>query len=199
MPYPVKIVGGSVSVISDGLTDAELRATPVPVDTGVTDGLTDAELRATPVPVDAGFTVGLTDAELRATPVPVDAGFTVGLTDVELRATPVSVDTGLGQGLTNAQYITATSGGAFIDRSIANLGGASQQLMAANANRKLIMIANIATNQMGINLIGGVAAIGVAGTITIPAGAIILIDKYPPTAQINIIGTLNDDVTAYEL
>lgn len=36
---------------TDALTDAELRATPVEVDTGLVQGLTDTELRATPVAV----------------------------------------------------------------------------------------------------------------------------------------------------
>lgn len=62
-----------------GLTDAQLRATPVPVSGTLTvnTGLTDAQLRATPVPVsgtvtaNTGLTQPLTDAELRATPVPV--------------------------------------------------------------------------------------------------------------------------------
>lgn len=46
-------ISGSVAVTGP-LTDSELRATPVPVDTGLTtqtDALTDAELRASPVPV----------------------------------------------------------------------------------------------------------------------------------------------------
>lgn len=47
----------------DALTDAQLRASPVPVTTG---GLTDAQLRASPVNVATG---GLTDAQLRASPV----------------------------------------------------------------------------------------------------------------------------------
>lgn len=68
-------------ISTDGLTDAELRASPVPV---TTDGLTDAELRASPVPVSTG---GLTDAQLRATPVPISGA----LTDAQLRATPVPV------------------------------------------------------------------------------------------------------------
>lgn len=61
------------------LTDAELRASPVPV----SGPLTDAELRATPVDVLGP----LTDTELRATPVPVSGP----LTDAELRATPIDV------------------------------------------------------------------------------------------------------------
>lgn len=71
-------------------TDAQMRASPIPVSTG---GLTDTQLRANPVPVTTG---GLTDVQLRANPVPV----TGGITDVQLRATPVPVsissNTGLG-------------------------------------------------------------------------------------------------------
>ena len=54
----------SVASTSSGLTDAELRATPVPVSgtisTGLTQPLTDAQLRATPVPVSG--TVAVTGA-----------------------------------------------------------------------------------------------------------------------------------------
>ena len=51
------------------LTDAQLRATPVPI----SGALTDAQLRATPVPISGA----LTDAQLRATPVPVSGTLTV--------------------------------------------------------------------------------------------------------------------------
>lgn len=68
-----------------GLTDTQLRASPVPVDIhnagvplDVIGPLTDGELRAAPVPVDIqnvgvplGVTGPLTDSELRAAPVPV--------------------------------------------------------------------------------------------------------------------------------
>lgn len=64
-PTDTQPVSGTVAVSSlpaglatsanqqtDGLTDAELRATPVPVSGTVsTGGLTDAQLRATPVPI----------------------------------------------------------------------------------------------------------------------------------------------------
>ena len=49
--------------------------------------LTDAELRATPVPVSGP----LTDVQLRAVPVPVSGP----LTDAEIRATPIAVATEL--------------------------------------------------------------------------------------------------------
>lgn len=58
-------VGNVVINSSPGLTNAELRATAVPVSHG---GLTNAELRATAVPVSHG---GLTNAEIRATPLNV--------------------------------------------------------------------------------------------------------------------------------
>ncbi len=127
------LVGGAVPVVGP-LTDAELRATPVPVSGAVsTGGLTDAQLRATPVPVDGPLTDaelratpvpvsgtvatgGLTDAQLRATPVPVDAsGSTViavtgGLTDTQLRATPVPVTANAGTNL-NTSALALEAGG----------------------------------------------------------------------------------------
>lgn len=126
-------------------------------------------------PAGAG---GLTDAQLRASPVPVSGP----LTDTQLRATP----------------LPAPIGGAWTDRSIANLTGASQSLMAANANRRHLLIQNVAANNMGVNLAGGAAAIGVAGTITITPGGYLEIFDYPPVGAITIIGTANDDVTAFE-
>lgn len=55
------------------LTDAELRASPVPV----SGPLTDAELRATAVPISGTVsTGGLTDTQIRATPVAVTYGDT---------------------------------------------------------------------------------------------------------------------------
>jgi hypothetical protein len=89
------LLSNPLDVNTDGLTDAELRASPVPVTGSVTtDGLTDAELRASPVPVSGP----LTDAELRASPVDVQGTVAIsgtistdGLTDAELRASPVPV------------------------------------------------------------------------------------------------------------
>lgn len=105
-----------------------------------------------------------------------------GLTDTQLRASPIEVQ---------------NQGGALTDRSIANLSGASEPLMAANANRHYLLIQNISANNMGINLNGGVAAIGTAGTITLAAGGSLEMN-FPPIGAITIIGTLNDDVTAFE-
>lgn len=89
-------------------------------------------------------------------------------------------------------------GGAWTNGSIANLSGASQSLFAANANRRHLFIQNIAANNMGVNLAGGAAAIGTAGTITLTPGSALELFNYPPTSAITIIGTVNDDVTAFE-
>ncbi len=68
------LVTGSVTA-AGGLTDTELRATPVPVSGTVTatGPLTDTQLRATPVPVSGTVTATgpLTDTQLRAASVPV--------------------------------------------------------------------------------------------------------------------------------
>jgi hypothetical protein len=99
---------GKVKVIGPA-TDAELRATPLPISGTVTaqGPLTNTELRASAVPVSGPLTDGqlrasavpvsgpLTDTQLRATPVPVSGTVTAdtgGLTDAELRANPVSVE-----------------------------------------------------------------------------------------------------------
>jgi hypothetical protein len=111
--------GGRIPVVlpagGSGLTDAELRATPVPVSGTVsTGGLTDTQLRATAVPVSAAAlplptgaataaaqtsgnaSLSSMDGKLPALsggriPVVLPAGGG-GLTDAELRAAPVPVE-----------------------------------------------------------------------------------------------------------
>lgn len=87
---PIAVAGDDAAAVPfTGLTDAELRAAPVPV----VGPLTNTELRAAPVPVSGTVTIsnptaaGLTDAQLRAAPVPVLGP----LTDTQLRAAPVPV------------------------------------------------------------------------------------------------------------
>jgi hypothetical protein len=92
-------VSGTVTVANPpaaGLTDSQLRATPVPVagtvtaDTGLAQPLTDTQLRAVPLPVsgtvtaNTGLTQPLTDTQLRASPLPV--GGTVALDAPSLAA-----------------------------------------------------------------------------------------------------------------
>lgn len=94
---------------------------------------------------------------------------------------------------------TAPIGGAYTDRSIASLSGASENLMAANANRRSLTINNInAANPIAVNLTGGAAALNTAGSITLLAGASLVFDQFPPSGAITVIGTALDGVTAYE-
>lgn len=124
-PLPVSIPGAIA--VTGPLTDAQLRATPVPVSGTVsTGGLTDAQLRAAPVPVSAASlplpTGAATEATLSTLTGKIPASLTVvgtalkvdgsavtqpvsgPLTDAQLRATPVpvsgTVSTG---GLTDAE------------------------------------------------------------------------------------------------
>lgn len=96
------------------------------------------------------------------------------------------------------QAISAPIGGTYTDRSIANLSGASEQLMPANANRRILIVHNIGASAVGVNLTGGTASLTVGGSINLAAGASLNLTQYPPTSIITIIGTLNADVTAYE-
>lgn len=99
---------------------------------------------------------------------------------------------------TNGNLKTAVDGVAYTNRSIANLSGASETLMPANTARRILIIHNPSANAMAVNLVGGTAALNTAGSIELAAGERLIIDRHPPTSAITIIGTLNDDVTAYE-
>ncbi len=106
-----------------------------------------------------------------------------GLTDAELRAAALQVE---------------QIGAAYTNRSIANLTGASEPLMAANPDRRILIVSNEGATPVAVNLSGGAAALNTAGNITLTAGGSITLDNSPPIGAITIIGTLNADVTAYE-
>ncbi len=96
------------------------------------------------------------------------------------------------------ELAVAYIGIAYTDRSIANLSGASETLMAANASRRFLIVHNEGATSVSVNLAGGVAAAGVGGNITLTAGQQLKLDRSPPIGAITVIGTLNSDVTAYE-
>lgn len=110
-------------------------------------------------------------------------GGVVGLTDAQLRLTPVPV---------------VTTGLAYTNRSIVNLSGASEVLMGANANRKVLIVVNEGATAVAINLLGGAAALNTAGNITLAAGGNIVLDNNVPVSAITVIGTANADITAFE-
>jgi hypothetical protein len=55
------------------------------------------------------------------------------------------------------------------DRTITSATGASQQMMAANATRHSMTIVNTGNANCGVNVTGGTAVIGGAGTLTLTA------------------------------
>ena len=129
-PVPVSDAGGSLSIDDGGasitvdgpVTDAQLRATPVPV----SGSLTDTELRATAVPVSGP----LTDTQLRASAVPVSGP----LTDTQLRASAVPT-----LGCVAVRTPTTTS--------VAGIAS-SVTILASNANRKGFAVSNISTSKL---------------------------------------------------
>ena len=92
------------------------------------------------------------------------------------------------------------------DCSIASLSGSSTQLLAANANRKYLLICNIGAtgDNIGVNLSGGTAAIAGTGTITLVPGSckeFAIAMSYlpnPPANAITVIGTSGQPVACTE-
>lgn len=84
------------------------------------------------------------------------------------------------------------------DRTITSATGSSQPLAAANQNRRAILIKNGNSNT-GINLLGGTAAIGGAGTITLaPLEGLYLEGAACPVGAITAISTASAYITAIE-
>lgn len=134
-------------VIATGpLTDAELRATPVPISgTVTTSGLTDAQLRATPVPVSGTVTATgpLTDAQLRATPVPVSGTVTATgpLTDAQLRATPVPTT----EGAKTTAVVTAVTVSTTVATVLTSLASRSKFILYNEAGTLFVKLGTSAT------------------------------------------------------
>ncbi|MFC3173120.1 hypothetical protein ACFOD9_02525 [Novosphingobium bradum] len=125
-PVPVTMTGGGGGS-GGGLTDAELRAVPVPVSLSSFGGVTDVQLRAAPLPVSLSNANGLTDGQLRAAPVAVSLPSWDGLTDTQLRASPVLVSLSGFGGLTETQ-LRATP----VAVSLASFGGLTDTQLRAS-------------------------------------------------------------------
>lgn len=80
--------------------------------------------------------------------------------------------------------------GVIQDASASIGSGSSVTLLAADGNRTFLFIANgHATQTVGVNLSGGTALIGGAGTITLAAGGSLLFDFGVPTNAITAIAS----------
>lgn len=97
------VSGGGGGGATGGLTDTELRASPVPV----IGPATDAEIRATPIPVSSS---ALTDAQLRAARVPVDPG--AGPFPVSISSLPLPTGASTEATLATLSATTGTPGDA---------------------------------------------------------------------------------------
>lgn len=116
-----------------GLTDTQLRATPVPV----SGPATDAQLRATPLPISGSVTVS--DG---AGPLTVDGTVTANgpITDTQLRASPPPV---AATAVTGAVYDTASSGNLTPKRVKVDIAASQSHsaVIAAVAAKKLRVLA----------------------------------------------------------
>ena len=174
-------LAGTIDVdtgLLQGLTDTQLRATPVPVSGTVsTGGLTDAQLRATPVPVSGTVTAnaGTGTFAVSAASLPLPSGaataanqateiaslssidskltspltVTGPLTDTQLRATPVPVS-----GTITSSNASIGSNGAAIPTSSTLVGGSDgtnlQPLSTTAAGILNVISANIQTNSAAL-------------------------------------------------
>jgi len=143
-PVPVTVTGGGGGSGSGGLTDGQLRATPVSVSLASFGGLTDGQLRAMPLPVSLSTFDGLTDGQLRAAPLPVSLTTFGGLTDTQLRAAPVSVSLSGFGGLTDTQLRAAP-----VSVSLSGFGGLTDtQLRAAPVSVNLASFGGLTDTQL---------------------------------------------------
>ena len=86
----MQTIDGTVTVANPGLTDAQLRATPVPVSFLADEaGLTDAQLRATPVPISGTITANLGTIDGAATEATLAAANTKLGGDLVIREHPL--------------------------------------------------------------------------------------------------------------
>lgn len=161
--------------VSGPLTDAQLRAVPVPVSGTVTatGPLTDAQLRATPVPVSGTVTATgpLTDTQLRATPVPVSISSGISnplpVQDSAAEASLASIDSKLTNPLPVSGTVTANAG-TNLNTSALSLE-ATQLAFSAKSAGALVPEAfdYVALTYTGANLTTAVYKTGGAGGSTV--------------------------------
>lgn len=90
------------------------------------------------------------------------------------------------------------SAGLLTDRTITSLSGASQALLAANGQRNYLLIENTGNANVGINLVGGTAIIGGAGTVTLTPNGSLEFVNWIPQGAITVIGTSGQALACLE-
>lgn len=74
--------------------------------------------------------------------------------------------------------------GTFTDRTKTTVATTSTQLMAANANRKKLVIQAPQTAGVWLNMVGGVASVAGDGCLFLAAGQMLTSDEFCTTAEI---------------
>ena len=144
---------------SGGLTDAQLRATPVPVSGTVTatGPLTDAQLRASAVPVSGP----LTDAQLRATPVTVSG--TVSVTGV---ATEATLATRLSESDFDTKVGSLTETAPATDTASSGVNGRLQRIAQRLTSLIALLPAALVGGRLDVNIGASGITIPVSGPLT---------------------------------
>lgn len=85
------------------------------------------------------------------------------------------------------------------DCSISSLSGSSQSLIAANPQRKYLMVFNSGANNAYVNLAGGTAATSGASSVVLGVGSSVVISGTSISrSAVTVIGTAAQPVTCYE-
>lgn len=88
---------------------------------------------------------------------------------------------------------------ALSDCSVSSLTGSSQSLVAANPQRKYLLIVNSGANNAYVNLAGGTAATsGISSAQISPQGTVLLSGATVARNAVTVIGTSAQPVTCYE-
>lgn len=183
--FVLESCGGSAGA---GLTDAQLRATPVPISGTVTAnqggapwsqnltqllGVAPAATNPFPSRLSTGtvFYDALTDTQLRATPVPISGTVTATgpLTDTQLRATPVPISGTVTVGVfpDNEPVNISQINGIVPLMGNGITGTGSQRVTIASDNTAFGVTANAGTNlntSLLLTTTAHDAALGIAGT-----------------------------------
>lgn len=153
------------------------------VDSGVTTGLTDTQLRATPVPIsgtvtaNTGLTQPLTDTQLRATALPVSGTFFQVTQPVSIAATVATLETR-----------PASEASTNVTNSTNN-----QTALASNANRRMATFYNDDTLSTGasVYLKCGASASATSFKIKIAPGGYFELPQPVYTGIIDVLATAN--------
>lgn len=94
-----------------------------------------------------------------------------------------------------------TEAALYTDKSIVSMSGVSQVAAVANPKRRALIVHNSGNATAGVNILGGTAVIGGAGTIAFPALSVGIVPfqfDVVPQAAINVIGAAGQPINIFE-